>query len=111
MEPGMVSVVSHGSLGTARFDQGVFAADHVSVTALMLGLDISGVVVVDAVTELVLGVVVRLGGVVSRGVVTVSVRGRCDYWTMDVLVRVAMGSEDCRGQSHREDQGDVGLHF
>lgn len=80
MDHGVESVVIiggviHGTHGTIRLDQTVLSLDHISVTLLGLRLDVSGVGILDAVVERVLGVgdrfsdngLVNGGGVVGVG--------------------------------------------
>ena len=52
----LVGGVVHGALGAVGLDEGVLALHHVAVADLLLVLDVSGVAVLDAVGELVLGV-------------------------------------------------------
>lgn len=52
----VVSGVVHSADGAVGLHERVLALDHISVALLVLGLDVSGVVVIDSVLELVLGV-------------------------------------------------------
>lgn len=56
VEAGVVSVVSHGSPGTIGLLEGVLSLDVIAVTGFRGHLDVAGVVIVDSVSELVLGV-------------------------------------------------------
>lgn len=66
----LVSCVLDHSLATVSLDQGVETRHHVTITALMLSLDVSGVGVVDLVSEFILGVSVSVhfGRLVGGGV-------------------------------------------
>ena len=61
VDDGIESVVVIGGVinssdGTVGFDEGVLSLDNISVTLLGLGLDVSGMGVLDSVVEGVLGV-------------------------------------------------------
>ncbi|XP_052562895.1 uncharacterized protein LOC120424888 [Culex pipiens pallens] len=51
----LIGGVVHNATVTIGIDQGVLSLDVISVTLLLLALDVSGVVIVDGVRELVLG--------------------------------------------------------
>ena len=57
----VVGGVLDGALAAVGLDEGVAALDYVTVAGLLLGLDVAGVGVVDAVAVAVLGVGVVLG--------------------------------------------------
>lgn len=52
----VISGVVDSANGTVGLHQGVGSLDHISIASLLLGLDVSGVVVIHSVLEFVLGV-------------------------------------------------------
>lgn len=75
----MVGGVLDSSDGTVRFDQGVRSMDGISISGLVLAVDVPGVWVMDGISVVVVGVMVWvvffvLWGGVDGGVVRI-VRG------------------------------------
>lgn len=61
----LVGGVLDGPYRTVRFDDAVLALDDVAVSRFLLALDVTGVVVADAVFEAVLGGRLEIGGVLK----------------------------------------------